>query len=108
MNELNGHPLIRFTTTRMTQCGAGEEDQARIGLSAFEFPITLDIEKMPPQLSRLCTTGTNDLMVARYLRLSMVQHNVLRKLQLFRLTAQSAILSSEVLVILQTPAILSF
>jgi hypothetical protein len=49
---------------------------------------------------------TNDIMVARYLRLSMVQHNVLRKLQLFRLTTQSAILSSEVLVILQTPAIL--
>nr|XP_051182597.1 uncharacterized protein LOC127296529 [Lolium perenne] len=55
----------RFTTTRMTLCGAGEEDQARSGLSAFEFPISLrvsyhlDIEKMPPQLSRLCTTGAD-------------------------------------------------
>jgi hypothetical protein len=49
MNELNVHPLIRFTTIHMTQCGAGEEDQARSGLSsAFEFPIILDIEKMPP------------------------------------------------------------
>ncbi|XP_071679868.1 uncharacterized protein [Lolium perenne] len=33
----------------MTQLCVGEEDQARSGLSAFEFPVILGVEKMPPQ-----------------------------------------------------------